>query len=80
MPHVTWRGLFAMNIEPRYMNLSTFSKDSPSSGPVWRCSPGMGADITLVFDALMRMPTAETWWLTVSSSVFTGVWLALRID
>ncbi len=28
------------------------------------CSPGMSADITLVFDAFLRMPTAAAWRLT----------------
>ncbi len=31
-------------------------------------SPGMSADITLVFEALMRMPTVAAWRLTASSS------------
>ncbi len=43
---------------PRYLNPSTSSKGSPSSRTAWRCSPGMSADITLVFEALMCMPTA----------------------
>ncbi len=52
---------FVMNMEPRYLYLST---SSPSSRTAWRCSPRMIVDITLVFDALMRMPTVAAWWFT----------------
>ncbi len=49
---------FATNIETRYLNLSTSSKGSRSSRTAGRRSPGMSADIALVFEALMRTPTA----------------------
>ncbi len=47
-----------------YLNLSASSKGSSSSKTAWRCSPWMCADITLVFKALMHIPTAAAWQLT----------------
>ncbi len=40
------------------LNLSTFSNSWLSNRTTWCLSPGMGADITLVFEALLRTPTA----------------------
>ncbi len=49
---------------PEVLESSTSSKGSPSSRTAWRCSPGMSAEITLVFEALVRMSTAAAWRLT----------------
>ncbi len=42
-----------MNVEPRYLNLSTSLKGSPPGGPAWFNSQGMRADISLVSNALI---------------------------
>ncbi len=42
---------------------------------VWRCSPRMSADITLIINALMHMPTAAAWWLKPSNMYCIFLWL-----
>ncbi len=61
---------------PMYLNFVNTPKGPPtSSGVVWSCSPGISAETTLVFNAVMCLP----WWLDAQSKACISQYLVFTI-
>ncbi len=53
-----------VNIESKYLNISTSSKDAPSSKTTWYCLLGVSADVAFIFGTLLCKSATAAWWLT----------------